>query len=389
VSDGKASTYRVVSAEELRRRALAAAKDRLARANQSALDLGAIVTAACTTYGDLDVTVPESCSTKIDDPQAVDKVAAQLESEVALARTRAQATICSARARHVDAASADLLASLRPIEAVPELVVRSSSLQLPTAQQLENALNIVGRLPGETTADVFERCEQLVAAIGAAESTARGDVLLTALRTEVQGARERSETVARNRNELDRLYRMLDGLEGEEASSLRGYLRGCPLDDPLPGDLAPRVERVRDDAVRELDRHFALQVTREVLEEQGYALGEDFVTVVVSADGAVLPLAASRRHGVRVRERAGQLLFNVVRFDQTEADGAEDGEASTAFCKSFDAIAERAGENGLSLTEVVHFEPGSGHVEVRDEVSPFERTEAVQELEQERERRRS
>ena len=386
MSDGKASSYRVVSAEELRRRALAAAQDRLARANQSALELGVIFAAAGTTYGVLEGTTPERRSTASDDPAVVEKLAIQLESELVAARTHVQGAISTARARRLDEASAELLDSLRPTEALAELTVHKSSPAPPTAQQLQDALRVGGRLPGETAADVVERCERLVADIGSAESGVRGDVLLTALRAEVQGATDRSETVSRNREELDRLYRQLDGLEGEEVTALRGFLRGLPLDVPLPDDVASRVERAREAAIREQDRRFALQVTREVLEEQGYSLGEDFLTVVASADGAVLPLAASRRHGVRVRERAGQLLFNVVRFDMT-SDGPDDTEASSAFCKSFETIVHRAGENGLSMTRVVHFEPGSGRVEVRDEESPFEQTDGVQKRAQQHERR--
>ena len=386
MSEGKASSYRVVSAEELRRRAVAAARERLDRANQAALDLGVLVSAAETTYGTLDVEVPAGNPSASEDPAVIDQLAHQVETQVAATRGRAQNAIAKARSRHLEESANALLASLRPTEPLAELRALAPASARAVGSNLEDALRIVRRLPGDASPESVERCEQLVAQVSSLGSEARGDVLLTALRTEVQSARDRSETVSMNRDQVAHLYRQLDGLDGDEVSAARGYLRGLPLDAPLPSGLVARVERVREDALRAQDRRFALQVTRDVLEEQGYALGEDFVTVVASAAGAVLPLAASRRHGVRVRERAGQLLFNVVRFDKTE-DGSSDDDAATAFCQDFETIVHRADQSGLSMTRVVHFEPGSGHVEMRDDESPFTETAKSDKRTQLRERR--
>lgn len=386
MSDGKASSYRVVSAEELRRRALAAARERLDRANQAALELGVLVSAAETTYGALDVAAPVGSPSASDDPAVLDRLAHQVETEVAATRGRAQEAISKARSRQLEESASALLASMRPTEPLAELTRSAPASARAVGGQTEDALRIVRRLPGDALPESVQRCEQLVADVGSVGSEAKGAVLLTALRAEVQSARDRSETVSMNRDELARLYRQLDGLEGDEVSEVRGYLRGLPLDAPLPAGIVARVENARAEALREQDRRFALQVTREVLVEQGYALGEDFVTVVASADGAVLPLAASRRHGVRVRERAGQLLFNVVRFDKTD-DGSSDDDAATAFCQDFETIVHRADENGLSMTRVVHFEPGSGRMEVRDDESPFTETARSDKRAQLRERR--
>lgn len=387
MSEGKASTYRVVSAEELRRRALVAAQDRLDRANQTASELGVLLAAAETTYGSLAVSSPTSQSTTSDDPAVLEAMAIALESNVASSRRGVEEAVASARARRLGETARGLLHLMRPSEPLAELTSRTASEHSPTSRQIDDALRVIARLPGDVPTDIVAACERLVADISSAESSTRGDVLVTALRAEVQAARDRSEMVSGNREAIERLYRELDGLEGADVSTLRGDLRGLPLDTPLPEDLAARVARVREAAVREQDRRFALQVTRDVLEEQGYALGEDFVTVVATSDGAVLPLAASRGHGVRVRERAGQLLFNIVRFDKT-SDESEDDAVATAFCDSFQTIVHRSGESGLSMTRVVHLEPGSGRVEVRDEPSPFVSTDAPQKRPQTRERRR-
>jgi len=386
MSDGKASSYRVVSAEELRRRAVAAARERLERANREALELGVLVSAAEATYGTLNLKAPAIRSSSSGDPDAIDALAQHVESEVAASRGRAQDAIAEVRARHLEESASALLASLRPTEPLAELKRPASATGEAVGSQIEDALRIVRRLPGDASSESVERCEQLVATLSEVGSDTRENVLLTALRTEVQSARNRSQITSTNRDELSCLYCQLDGLDGDEVRSVRGYLRGLPLDVQLPPGLGARVEKVRQEALREQDRQFALQVTREALEEQGYALGEDFVTVVASADGAVLPLAASRRHGVRVRERAGQLLFNVVRFDKTE-DGCSDHDAATAFCHEFETIVHRADQSGLAMSRVVHFEPGSGHMELRNDESPFTETAKSDKRAQLRERR--
>lgn len=385
MSEGKASTYRVVSAEELRRRALVAARDRLDRANQNALELGVVISAAEATYGALTVTSPTTQTTSSEDPAVVDALATALEGAVASRRRGIEEAVAAARARHLGEAAQELLDSMRPTQPLAKLTSGSAKASQST-KQIEDALRVIGRLPGDALPATVAMCERLVSDIGAA-SLPRGEILLTALRTEVQAARDRGAMVSKNREAIERLYRELDGLESAEVSALRGYLRGIPLDTPLPPDLASLVERARDAAFREQDRQFALQVTRDVLEEQGYRLDEDFVTVVASADGAVLPLAASKGHGVRVRERAGQLLFNIVRFGKT-SDESEDDAASAAFCESFETIVHQSSDNGLAMTRVVHIEPGSGRVEVRDEQSPFATTDATQSRRQTRERRR-
>jgi hypothetical protein len=67
-----------------------------------------------------------------------------------------------------------------------------------------------------------------------------------------------------------------------------------------------------------------------VFKQYGYTFGRDLVTVVAEPRGALLPPAASRRHGVQVREAAGRILIEVVRFDRTK-DGVDDLTAATVF----------------------------------------------------------
>jgi hypothetical protein len=363
-----------VSGEELMRRALVAARDRLDRANFEAAELRVMLSAAELTYGRLHVAAPKGVTSRSNNTAALNEAAYSLETELANTRNQVHEAISAARAVHLEKVSVAFLATVRSAEPVVSL----SSLPSPRAHRSSErqvspeveALRVIRRLPGDATEKAVERCEQLMAEIGAAESRARSEVLVAALRAEVQSTQTRSELVSKNRKVLSSLFERLDGLPGEDAGFMRGHLAGLALDSHLSLDLVETVEKVREEAERERDRSFALKVTREVLQQQGYSLGDDFVTVVASKDGVVLPLSASRRHGVRLRERAGQLLFNVVRFDRTEG-GLTDPLAAEEFCASFDEIVRQSNERGLSMTRLTHFKPGDKKIEVRNSASPF------------------
>jgi hypothetical protein len=316
-----------------------------------------------------------------------------------------EAAVAEARAGEIDRVTADLLGKMQPVSSLPALTIptpgeanrtTTTPADPPAAKQIAAAGRVMARLPGDAGDEVVHRCRRLVAEIGEAPTAERGELLVAALRQEVQRANERHDLVASNRAEIERLSRQLDGLDAglgpdpdgpvapggggsselDLVRSLRGHLRGVALDVPLPADLADRVERARAAAAAAQDRRFALEVTRDVFEEQGYDLGEDFVTVVATDQGAMLPLAASRRHGVRVREAAGRVSFEVVRFGRTNG-GLDDVAAATAFCHSVDAMVERAGRGGLGIADRVYVPPSEGRVVLLDQESPF--PEVVQE----------
>lgn len=371
MSDGKSSSYRVVSAEELRRRALRAAEDRLRRANAALTELASEARVAEATYGSLGIVLPASRSAVGDEPEQVDAVASRLEADIAEVRARLDSAVVRARTEHVTRLAASVLTSIAPTTPIALLEPRAPKAKADANRRVDSALRILEGLSADAAPERVEGCEKLVRSLASAHDPARREVLLAALRSEVQAERERADLVARNRATIDRLHALLDGLEGDEVERLRGMLRGLPLDATLPGDLDRRVDDVRTAAMRAQDRAFALHSTREALERQGYALGEDFATVVATDAGALLPLAGTRRHGVRVRERAGRLLFNVVRFDpEGRLDDREDLEAAEAFCASFTELTEETRRNGVELDVLTHLPAGSGHIELRREEHP-------------------
>jgi hypothetical protein len=371
MSDGKSSSYTVVSAEELKRRALAAANSRLDRANEAIAALLAELAAAEMTYGSLGVSAPAAEYSSSTEPTDVDGLAARLESAVAAGRGRVQSAVSAARSEHFAALAQELSAALKPTQELTELKVTRPGAQPAVKPQVESALRVLARLPGDARPEAVSRGEKLVAGIQRAESTTRADTLLTALRESVQVERERADLIDQNRARLAGLLTQLDGVDGDEAAKLRGQLRGAALDAPLPAGLESKVAHAREAAVNAADREFARRVLRDALVEAGYTVGDDFVTVVASGQAVVLPLAASVQHGVRVRESGGRLNFNVVRFTEPDS-GVDDLTAAASFCESFAEIERLAAETfGLEMERVGDLAAGSTKLQVLDQVSPF------------------
>lgn len=373
MSDGKSSSYTVVSAAELRRRALLAARDRLDRVLAAFGVLEVELSAAEATYGSLGVSTAVAKRVTSDDPGVVEQAAQRLEAELAAARSRVESAVVNARGERLATASAQLVASLAS-QPLADLSAPTKRHVAPPALQANIAKvhDLFASLPAAVPSDVLERCERMVSEVISSDSEARSDIVLASLRSEVQHARDVDAFVERNRVLIDVLYGQLDGLVGDPAAAMRGQLRGTPLDAPISAELTDQVASVRAAAVRKADQDFALTVTRDALGEQGYALGDDFVTLVATSEGALVPLDGSTQHGIRVRERAGQLLFNVVRFDESgETDPPRDGAAAVAFCEDFRDVVSYVTSRGLGLEDLQHFDAGSGHLEVRKQRSPF------------------
>jgi hypothetical protein len=100
------------------------------------------------------------------------------------------------------------------------------------------------------------------------------------------------------------------------------------------------------------------------LGQLGFAIGPDFVTAV-PRDGALVDLPEDSRHAIRIRVRNGQLLFNVVRFDeQGRRNPDEDAEAERKFCDDFSKFNAGMRERGVNLDLLRADPPGALPVEV-------------------------
>ena len=125
---------------------------------------------------------------------------------------------------------------------------------------------------------------------------------------------DRQALIARNDALIEALYGQLDGLSSDAVDTLRGVLKGVDRTAGLPDGLPERVAAAKAAAEAERDREFVLATAAKALAELGYAVGDDFRTAVPSS-GTLVELPHSARHGLQIRERNQQLMFNVVRFD--------------------------------------------------------------------------
>jgi hypothetical protein len=226
---------------------------------------------------------------------------------------------------------------------------------------------VLARLPADARTDSVERCAELARTHESIQGKEERDRIIKAIRLVVQHEQDRAHLIEKNRKKLEDLYRDLDGLVGRPVETLRGMLKGLDLEAPLPDDLEGRVTTTRDAARAEQDRAFVLEAASAALQDLGYSVGEQFRTAVVD-EGALLELPHSGQHALRIRERNHQLMFNVVRYDETGArDPVADTRAEESFCSDFDAIRERLRSLGIDLTMLRADPPGSHPVQVMKE----------------------
>ncbi|HEV2070003.1 MAG TPA: hypothetical protein VGR26_09430 [Acidimicrobiales bacterium] len=373
MSGPKVGHYEVVSAEELARRRLAAAQDRYNRATAEVATLRARVKAAQSTYGDLAVSLPPVERVRSDQAEDWEAAAHQLEIAVSQCQSAAEQSISKARVRYFAAVASTVTAYLADAPAPRRSEITATETTAADQSRHEDIARVLGRLPGEAPASVVERCTELAQQCRTAQRPDQRERLLAALRLSVQHETDRARLVGANRARLRELYAQLDGLRGQDVEAARGMLKGVALDAPLPNDLTARVAAARDAAQAALDREFVLAAAADALMELGYSVGEDFVTAVPNS-GALVDLPHSARHGVVIRERNHQLLFNVARYDDGGIrDVIEDTDAETSFCQDFAALRATLGEQGVALEMLRADAPGGTPVQVVRDRQPTTR----------------
>jgi hypothetical protein len=349
----------------MRRRAIAAAQDRHARAAAQVEAFRGALAAAVSTYGDLPVKVPATDTGRALEATDWEQAAAALSSGLAGARRQLEEAVAAARARTLAAEGAGVRAvfATDPAPARPARSVAARAAHSAPADEAKLA-EILGRLPLGTPPAVADQCEQLASAYLFLDNPAEQARVLDGLRFQVQTARDRQVRIERNHEALEALYRELDGLRGDEADTVRGVLKGLDESAELPGDLRERVAAVKVAAEAERNREFVLAAAAKALGELGYTVGDNFRTAVPSA-GVVLDLPHSGQHGLQIRERNQRLQLNVVRFDTAgETDRRADHDAEDAFCHDFDRMKERMRRDGVDLNMLRADPPGQTPVQV-------------------------
>ena len=374
MSGPKSGSYRVVSAAEMRRRAIAAAQDRHARATVQVEAFRGALAAAVSTYGDLPVKVPATNTGRALEAADWEQAAAALSSGLVGARRQLEEAVAAARARTLAAEGARVRAvfATGPAPARPARSVAAQAAASGPADEAKLA-EILGRLPLGTPPAVADQCEQLASAYLCLDNPAEQARVLDGLRFQVQTARDRQVRIERNHETLEALYRELDGLHGDEADTVRGVLKGLDESAELPGDLRERVAAAKAAAEAERDREFVLATAAKALAELGYAVGDDFRTAVPSS-GTLVELPHSARHGLQIRERNRQLMFNVVRFDGAgRRDPLADTDAEESFCRDFAALKDRMRDEGVDLHMLRADAPGQTAMQVLQDRSRVRR----------------
>jgi hypothetical protein len=371
LSGPKSGEYHVVSAAELRRRRIAAAKDRYSRVLATVQELQSALSAARATYGDLPVSVPQVTVSHAGEAEDWDRASDTLSAGLGTAQRQLEETVRAARLRMLSAEGSRVSSVL-----VEEHRTPRSAKSAVTESAASDAMltSVVGRLPAGAPADIVGRCKALVRGFRESSSQSEKAQVLDGIRHLVQVEQDRQARITRNSAIIDELYRELDGLSNDTVDTLRGVLKGLDRASALPDGLHGRVAAAKAAAEAERDREFALATAAKALAELGYALGEDFRTAVPSS-GALVELPHSSRHGLRIRERNQRLMLNVVRFDQDgRRDPLADKDAEESFCRDFAQLKKKMHEEGVDLHMLRADAPGQTPIQVLQDESQVRRS---------------
>jgi hypothetical protein len=352
-----------VSEAELRRRRIAAAKDRHSRVLAAVQAFRGTLAAAEATYGRLGVSVPQATVSRPGEAEDWDRTSDALTSGLSQAKDELAETVRVARLRMLSAEGAQMSAVLVE-ERRPAKPARAESARAESVLGDRKLAEVLGRLPAEAPAEVVARGETLARGFREASGPSEKARVLDGLRLLVQAEQDRQTRIARNSAVIEELYRELDGLRSNPVDTCRGVLKGLDPAAALPAGLRDRVAAVKAAAEAERDTEFVLATAARALAELGYAVGEDFRTVVPSS-GALLELPHSPRHGLQIRERNHRLMLNVVRFDADgRRDPRADKDAEESFCGDFAKLKGRMRAEGVDLSMLRADAPGQTPIQV-------------------------
>lgn len=339
-------SYTVVSQAELRRRALAAARERFLRVVADVKSFQRKVEASKLTFPGLDVEIPRSELRTSNDPAVIEAASEALVSELARAREALAAAEAGKLRKHFSA----LAAHITPLLAESPAPERKKSAESP-AQRRAKVDQIIAKLPADCPAAVVEQVTSGISQVMASTSAQQLGLALGSLRLVTQQEIDRQIGFRKRAAEVEQLLARLDGLAGPAVEEARVELLSLDPDDPLPPGVGQRVDEACRSAVSVANRQFVLDTLASVLPDMGYQLSQEFVADA-PADGAIAMLPGSQVHGLQVRAQAGRLFFNVVRFDeQGRRDVPADRQAEKSWCAQVKAMKARMKAKGCLVGE--------------------------------------
>ncbi|HZD69857.1 MAG TPA: hypothetical protein VFA45_13400 [Actinomycetes bacterium] len=385
MSGPKGGSYRIVSPEELRRRALAAARDRFDAAERALEGLRVEVASARKRHGRAisELTDLGKAPGAKASPEAVGAFAAQVEAVVREGRQRLRRQVAEARSQGVIASLA--MASGPPVRSERQRPARSAPRSAPQA-----ATTVAGRAPGAATsgattggttsaiqedvarqlgrldAEASEADEaelkDLASATIAAASPQRARQLLDVLRQRVLDVNRRCDAARDRLKRLEELERLLDGLDGAPVVAARAALSGAWRDRKVDVEVVARqVETAARAAVSERDCRFVASASAACLRELGYEVQDGFETLIAHDGMAHLRRPDWPDHAVRLWLTPGtrKLRMHVVR----RADGGSVAEADVAvereWCASVDRWLAAMRDRGVAMEIQERTPPGA------------------------------
>lgn len=349
--------YYVESAEEIRARRCAAAESRCARLRERLDLIRTQIEAAALTYGSTVVTatrLPRAVTRVAHDADRADREVDDFEREVEAAGSRLESALRDARSKAV---SSVLAASLKAVVA-PTASARTAAVspaataKVPGAEDWRNSVReeverVMGRIAGDVDPSTVSELTALVRRISEETSADRAGALVLSLRERTQTIRETQAAVISSRAEVERLMRLLDGLEGSEIARVRARVAANKSTSLLPSDLGGEVERVAAAARRDRDRAFVAVAAAEALAELGYRVEAGFEIGVADGTGGIARMPESDTHGIRFRDDDGVVSINVVKFGDTNSAG--DALLEQKFCDDSARIKKGMAARGVRV----------------------------------------
>lgn len=355
MSGEKAHRARVVSSEELHRRAVAAARARCESLQEQLVGLASQV----------EGTVLSVKSPSIEDLGALRSIEAELHQ--AIRDAKAALSVQQSRAR------LELVATRVEVSSVEQVALgivegRPAS---PGQEKLARVLNRLSEI--ETPAELDDLTELLARAAGL-----RGPEQEFALvevdhevATRVKQQRVRSRCLTDAEAELLKIAHV----EGELAEAVRARAQAVTDQTALTAFRA-EVRDVREEAEREANAIFITHQAALVMAELGYVVDEPFELIEQHGDGFFARRDDLPDHALQVSidATAGVLQTRVIAVAPTTAD--EDVRAENATCEDALALVESLGGYGVESETIFHRAAGELPVAGTPQTAPRKKKRA-------------
>ena len=256
----------------------------------------------------------------------------------------------------------DAQAAVSSVEAQEEKVQREERERHRYAEEISRLLET---LAAEVSHEDRTAIEQRAQEMAESPQVSRRRALLAQLRLDIQRANAAGRARQRKIQQVEQWRARLLGLEGPEVEQLDAALRqAVDGDEPLPPDMAQKVEDVVARATEASNREYALGVITDELESLGYVVEVGFETASAQAPEMLLhkPDMEDDYH-VSLRVEAGALHNQVVREASEASDRSAERERTDeqmerTWCQDLATALAAAEHRGIRGRAVSRNPPG-------------------------------